>query len=579
MSLFNELRRRNVIRVALAYIAGGWLVLQVLDTLQPVLPFEEGQALRATIIVLAIGFLPALILAWKFEWTPAGLVRETDLPPDQPRSSSRTLDRIVTLALVVAVAYFAVDKFLLSAPRPFDNSVAVLQFANLADPESAYLSQGVTEDIVNRMANVAGIHVRPTPRSLGDTDTSAAEMAEELGVRYVLTGSVRKAGDLVRVTAQLIDGRNDRHVWSEQYDREIELSEALQLQDDIASRVVDKLKLDLIEEDRGEVDPVAYNAELRARYLIDLYDPDNVAEIEQLIAEGLDADPEHAPLYWLNKRLTAHKVFWRLIPRETGEQMDVADNARLRELDPDSVLWLLAESRTKDSRQGGADTLAEAYRRAPRDEYVIENVARGARYLGKFDVAIALGKYLVDQDPTNGRYYFRLGATYREAGYFDEAIEALEASLLYGTGLELGAQLSIGVAYLLSGQSERARDEFVQGEPGLRREVGLTMAAYDLGDSETYEALRAELWSSGDWFMRATISAWTGDADTAFDYLETGYSRGEMRRSYKYFVDHSFSRIWDDPRWDDLMRRLGTSDDDIAATDLDIELPWGYELD
>ena len=133
MLLFDEIRRRNVHRVVLAYVAGAWLTLQVAETLLPAFGFEP-EALRVVLIALAIGLVPALILSWKFEWTPAGLVRDANVPTAERGKSSRTLDRAITLFLVIAVAYFAVDKFILSGPSlSGQKSIAVLPLRDLGD--------------------------------------------------------------------------------------------------------------------------------------------------------------------------------------------------------------------------------------------------------------------------------------------------------------------------------------------------------------------------------------------------------------------------------------------------------------
>lgn len=216
MSFLREFRRRNVPQVAIAYLAGAWLLIQVVETLLPIFGQSEDAA-RPVVILLAIGFIPALILAWVFEWTPEGLRREADVTAATPRASTRGFDRVIIVLLVLAVGYFAVDKFAFGpgSVSTQDRSIVVLPFVNMSsDREQEYFGDGMAEELLNLLSKIDELRVisRSTAWTFKGRDVGVTELRDKLDVSHVLEGSVRKSGDQVRVTAQLIDARTDTHL-------------------------------------------------------------------------------------------------------------------------------------------------------------------------------------------------------------------------------------------------------------------------------------------------------------------------------------------------------------------------------
>ncbi len=273
MSLIAELRRRNVIRMAGLYLVAAWLLVQVASTVLPA--FEvPAWTVRTLIIVLAIGFIPALIFAWVFELTPEGIKRDADVPAHASiaPATGRRMDRMLLVVSVLAIAYFAFDKFVLAPHRDAalvertteavtavasaekskvnPNSIAVLPFVNMSDDTSnQYFSDGISEEILNVLARISGLQVaaRTSSFSFRDTKKEAPEISQELHVRMLLEGSVRKQGDRVRITAQLIDADKGYHLWSQTYDRE--LKDIFSIQDEIANAIAAELKVKI-----GDVD-------------------------------------------------------------------------------------------------------------------------------------------------------------------------------------------------------------------------------------------------------------------------------------------------------------------------------------
>jgi len=246
MNFLAELRRRNVLRVGAAYIVTGWLIIQVVETVLPAYGYGDA-AIRLVVTLLAIGLIPSLIFAWAFELTPDGIKKEKDI--DRTHSITPTtgkkLDRIIMVILALALGYFAVDKFVFSQSRETaiaetarqegrsealvesfgDHSIAVLPFVDMSPQgDQEYFSDGIAEELLNLLAKIPELRVisRSSAFSYKGKDINLADVARELNVAHILEGSVRKAGNQVRITAQLIDARSDTHLWSETYDRPLD---------------------------------------------------------------------------------------------------------------------------------------------------------------------------------------------------------------------------------------------------------------------------------------------------------------------------------------------------------------------
>jgi TolB-like protein len=256
MSLFSEFRRRNVFRVGAAYLIISWLLIQVSETVFPLFGFDDMPA-RMIVIILAIGFLPALLFAWLYELTPGGIKKEKDVEHDRSITSQtrRKLDRVIIAGLVLALAYFAWDKFFvpdeptsagqgdsaITAEQSIP-SIAVLPFVNMsADKENEYFSDGLTETLLHILAQQPELKVaaRTSAFYFKGKSIDVREIGQTLGVEHILEGSVQRVGDRVRITAQLVRADDGFHVWSENFDRT--LDDIFAIQDEIAGQVAQAL--------------------------------------------------------------------------------------------------------------------------------------------------------------------------------------------------------------------------------------------------------------------------------------------------------------------------------------------------
>ena len=327
MSLVAELQRRNVIRMAGLYLVGAWLLVQVASTLFPAFGVP-GWALRALVIVLALGFSPAMVFAWVFELTPGGLKRDADVSPETSIApqTARRMDRIIIVVLLVALAFFAFDRLVLAPRRDAGlvanarrdagedgngkidrRSVAVLPFVNMSgDPSNEYFSDGISEEILNVLAGMPELKVaaRTSSFSFKGKTIEVPAIARELQVRMVLEGSVRKQGDKVRITAQLIDAKTGFHVWSQTYDRKLE--DIFAIQDEIARAIGAELKVKMVDAGvpgvpgraaGGTRDMHAYDLYLRGTDLWHQRRAESLWSSIKLFEQAIKADPRFAQAY------------------------------------------------------------------------------------------------------------------------------------------------------------------------------------------------------------------------------------------------------------------------------------------
>jgi adenylate cyclase len=334
MSLFGELKRRNVFRVSAAYLVVGWLGLQLTDILLNIVGAPDWVG-KSIIALLLLGFVPTVAAAWVFEVGPEGVRRDDGSTARDEGPQARRLD-IITLGAVVLllgimawqylspafvdrppsaaavapaepeVTYFAPEspdegrraERVAPVPEISPHSVAVLPFANLSpDPENAYFADGIAEEVLNILARIEGLRVasRTSSFSLRGTAIDVPEIAARLGVAHVLEGSVRRQGPRVRISAQLIDARSDQQLWSETYDRELEDIFAIQEQiaQAIADALSDTLGMRQVKVQAPTKDLEAYELFLRGRQLFALRGP-GVVTARTLLEQAVARDPEFA---------------------------------------------------------------------------------------------------------------------------------------------------------------------------------------------------------------------------------------------------------------------------------------------
>ncbi|MCJ7555591.1 MAG: tetratricopeptide repeat protein [Gammaproteobacteria bacterium] len=616
MSLFTELNRRNVFRVGAAYAVVAWLLIQVAETIFPLFGFDDSPA-RIVVIVLAIGFLPTLVFAWAFEMTPEGLKKEKDVDRSQSITpyTSKKLDRMILVALVLALSYFAFDKFVLTEQREValerqaderlvsateqarqlgrsealggvhngDKSIAVLPFVDMSsDKDQEYMSDGIAEELLNLLAKIPELRVisRSSAFSYKGKDIRLAQVAEELHVSHILEGSVRKAGNRIRITAQLIEARSDSHLWSETYDRT--LDDIFAIQDEISAAVVNQLKIKLLGETLHvrETNPEAYALYLRARHLHSQGSPEAYQQANALYKQAVAIDPDYA-VAWdglANNYLTQANQSLM----ESDQAFTLARGAAEKALaiDPDYALALshlgwIAMAHDNDPVLA-ARFLEQAMRLDPGNPDIISNAASLLFFLGRYQQSIALNEYANARDPVNPVGFSNVGYLYMVVGRLEDAVAAYEEVLRLSPAY-LGGYYYMGTALLLLGRPQAALAAMQQEQYPVYRFLGEAVAYHSLGDSRASDAALAEVIEKyeAEWaYNIAYVLAYRDEADRAFQWLDKAVEYGDTGL-LEVMAKPEFANIHDDPRWLPFLESIGKSPAQLAAIEFKVSLPEG----
>jgi adenylate cyclase len=485
MSLFSELKRRNVIRMAGLYLVGAWVIVQIAETLFPAFDVPNW-VLRAIVIVLALGFIPALVFSWLFELTPDGLKRDGEVTPAQSIASTtaRRMNQLTLAGVLLVVVLFAVDRFWpqatsidttkdTSAPavvgghagsdsaKAPEHSIAVLPFVNMSgEADNEYFSDGISEEILNVLANTPALQVaaRTSSFSFKGKDIEIPEIARELHVRLVLEGSVRKQGDQVRITAQLVDAESGFHRWSQTYDRK--LQDIFAIQDEISQAIASELQVRLVSRSKagsssaGTENLAAYDLYLRGQGLWQTRGEDQLWQAVDLLKQAVAADPKFAAAHGglalvyvvlpeysgkigfdeadalaadaaemalaLDPMLPeAYAALARLAARERRHRTAIALLRQAIAQRPSfatAYQWLGLLLATAGDRESGLAALNQAVRLDPRSMIAIDNRAVVLLALGRNDEAYASCAELIEQTADFKPCLMRMGMAKLQGG-------------------------------------------------------------------------------------------------------------------------------------------------------------------
>jgi TolB-like protein/Tfp pilus assembly protein PilF len=585
MSLFTELKRRNVLRVAAAYLAGSWLLVEVTDTIFPYFNLGE-TAVRILIILLAIGFPITLALSWVYELTSEGLKLEKDIARAEPapRAETRRLDRAIIVLLALALGYFAVDKFVLEPGRVAElveettqhvrsealvesygeKSIAVLPFVNMsADPEQEYFSDGISEELLNQLAQIPDLRVisRSSSFAFKGKDVVVSEVAKQLNVAHILEGSVRRAGNRIRITAQLIDARSDTHLWSESYDRE--LDDIFAVQDEISQAVVDELRIRLVGgAPRAQVvDPEAYALALKARYFFNKWGKENFAKSLVALEQALTIEPEYAEAWSMMSTVYLAQAKYGYLNRDQGLILAREANDRGLAIDPNLPrAWAnLSHIREANFDWAGAEAANnKALELAPRNPAVLNRAANLYNVLGRHEKALAFYRRILSDDPLS------LFAHFNSANVLDRMGKLEEAVVEFKRHLELnpedwGTHSRLAIIYLRQEHPERAMEELeLDPDPQMQAWARiLVLPALGRGEEasqrlDTYIAKYAERLPH----KIAAIYGWYGNNDDAFKWLNRAVDQGDLQISDAMGLP-LLAGLHGDPRWPEFLARMG----------------------
>jgi TolB-like protein/Tfp pilus assembly protein PilF len=459
-------------------------------------------------------------------------------------------------------------------------SIAVLAFADMSsEGDQEYLSDGIAEELLGLLARIPELKVisRSSAFSYKGKDVPLSQVAEELGVAHILEGSVRKAGDQVRITAQLIEAGSDTHLWSGTYDRT--LDDIFAIQDEIAAAVVTELKVALLGDasTAREPDPEAYALYLQARHLGRLVTAEGWEQSKALLEEALAIDPDYLAAWDRLSRAYTNLANNGLRPRDEGCRQARAMAEKALAIDPDYAPAHARLGYLAKNYDGDLVAAARHYQRAleldPTDIGVLQVVADFLMSLGRVDQAITLFEYLVTRDPMSSTVHSNLGIAYMKADRWDDAIRSYRTSLRLSPG-RMGAHYGIGNALLLKDDPHAALEEYAHDADEEYRVKGTALALHAQGRQEEYEEALAELierWGDQWPSEVAHVHAMAGDADAAFAWLEKEIAvNGTFSPGEKSFF---YTALHDDPRWLPLLERSGASPAQLDAIEFKVTLP------
>lgn len=552
-----ELKRRNVIRMAGLYLVTAWLLVQVGATLLPVFD-APAWTMKALVVTLAVAFVPALAVAWMFELTPQGLKRDADVSPSDsiaPRTA-RLLDRAIIVLLALALGYFAFDKFVLSPRREAalvaeatrvaaaraaampleakEKSIAVLPLVNASgDANQQFFSDGLSENLIATLSKFSGLKVigRTSSFRFRDSKEGARSIGHQLGVSHLLSGSVQHAGDMVRITADLVAAKDGTTVWSQHYDRPYK--DLFKLQDELAKAIGDVLKARLLpgvkaRDDRppgGDVN--AYAAYLQANHQADTGRDSDLREAITQLREAIRIDPLYAVAWaelsrvWTS--LAASGLSGDEAKRAYAEARRSSDRALA--LDPDLAYahvtrgWLLENEL---DWAGATREYQAALRLAPELAQNRFSVGSMLALQGQLEEGVRYGREALATEPLAGTWLTWMAAWLSGLGRLDEAKVAIRKAIELKPGASaVWAQLAI--IELQRGDVQAALDAAKQEPEGVWRDIAVAMALQAGADRAAADAALAKLIADyGDVaaYQVAQVQALRNDADATFEWLQ-----------------------------------------------------------
>ncbi|MCH8203339.1 MAG: tetratricopeptide repeat protein [Proteobacteria bacterium] len=589
---YSELKRRNVVRVGIAYAVAGGLMIELADTIAGRLGMPDWVPTFIIIAVL-IGLPIVLFFSWSYELTPQGLKKthEVDADDSISHSTGRRLDFAIIGMLVLALGYFVWDRFgagpvletgedFVEAESDDLRSIAVLPFVNMSpNPEQEYFSDGISEELLHLLAKIPELRVisRSSSFSYKGKDIDIPTIAEQLNVAYILEGSVRMSGNQLRITAQLIEASSDTHLWSETYERT--LDDIFAMQDEIAAKVVEQLKVTLLDEvpTIRATDPGAYALYLQGRHLHRKRTAVAFDRAQLRLEQALTVDPGYAAAWDELGSVYVSQLQVGRRPVDEGFTLAREATEKALALDPEYALAHANLGRIAMLFDNDLAAAVQYFERALQLETVNPDIVRRAAKLlasiGRLKEAIALAEFGVANDPVDAAIHSNLAWFYSSADRWDEAITTYNTTLKLSPGYGI-AQYAIGVALLFKGEPQAAL-EAMQQVASHWRLMGLSMVYHALGRATESDAALADLIAQHERnaaYNIAYIFAYRGESDRAFEWLDKAVEYKDPGLSYILY-EPLFANIHDDPRWLPFLKSIGKSPEQLATIEFNVTLP------
>src|SRR5246127_1176611 len=580
-NFFAELKRRNVYKVAVAYIVAGWALSQGNAQVFPVFDVPNW-VIRSIVVLIIIGLPIALVLAWMFEITPQGIQRTqtADAMPGTARQKKHTWIYVVVIGGLVSIGLFFLGRYsagsrAVSTSSISNKSIAVLPFDNLSrDPDNAYFAEGVQDEILTRLAKVADLKVisRTSTQHFKSAPENLPEIAKQLGVTNILEGSVQKASDQVRVNVQLINALTNAHLWAETYDRK--LTDIFAVESDIAKTVADTLQARLTGPEKQMMasqpttDTTAYELYHKGRSLWGKRTGDNIPKAIAFFEQAIARDPNYALAYaGLASAYILSPFYTGADRRDAGSKAKEAALKALH-LDPNLAEAHAALGKVLFFSEIDLAGATREYKRAielkPNDadaHHWFSNDSLAA--LGQFDEAIAEGKRSVELDPLSIVINADLGETFFYARRFDESVAQLRKTLEIDP-TSFYAHYNLGIALQAKGDLSGAITEYEKAKQLTDNVAVATFCAQakaQAGDKDAAQRMLSELDKLSKHrevvgYLRALLYLSLNNKDEALRWLEQGYEERDGSNICWINVDPLLDPLRGDPRFEALVQKV-----------------------
>jgi TolB-like protein/Tfp pilus assembly protein PilF len=579
-NFFSELKRRNVYKVAVAYIVAGWALAQGIAQVFPVF-YVPNWAIQLVVVLIIIGFPVAAVLAWAFEITPEGIKRTEDVDTTQTHSIGGAWIYIVVIGVFVSVGLFFLGRYTAgnatarrdaspargeAATATAQKSIAVLPLLNESgDPADEYFSDGLSEELIAALAQINGLKVigRSSSFRFKDRKEEPKTIGEKLGVSTLLDGTVRKQGDRVRIVAELVNAADGIQLWTRTFDRE--LKDIFAVQEEIAKAVAESLKVTLLGSDAAQrsmpKNMEAHNAYLRGHFHFQRRNLEDYRKAVDYFDQAIRLDPDYALAY------AERSEAWTFIGDLTGQREPAWSKARSDAEKAVAIAPALAEARAAlgwvrffiDWKFAeGLSELKRAKELSPSNPTTNDLLARVIVYLGRLDEAERQARQAVELDPLSVIAQGNLARILLYAGKLDESdAAARKAAELQPTSAS--SHRWQVVAAVLRGDGDTAlREAQLEPDEGYRR-FELALAQQIRGDRQAADAALADLIANGrnqlD-YQIAEVYAVRGEIDKAFEWLQISFDHHDTG-TLTLWVDPLLRRLRDDPRYKNLLAKLG----------------------
>jgi serine/threonine-protein kinase len=579
-NFFAELKRRNVYKVAVAYIVAGWALSQGIAQVFPVFDVPNW-VIRLIVVLIIIGFPVAVVLAWALEITPEGIKRTEDVDVKQPHSLGGAWIYIVFVGALISIGLFFLGRYTAgnatarhdasrarteAATAAPQKSIAVLPLLNESgDPRDEYFSDGLSEELIAALAQINGLKVigRSSSFRFKDRKEEPKTIGEKLGVSTLLDGTVRKQGDRVRIVAELVNAADGIQLWTRTFDRE--LKDIFAVQAEIAKAVAESLKVTFLGSETAQrstpKNVEAHNAYLQGHFHFQRRNLEDYRKAVDYFDQAIRLDPDYALAY--AERSEAGTFIGDL----TGQREPAWSKARSDAERAVAIAPALAEARAAlgwirffvDWKfTEGLSELKRAKELSPSNPTANDLLARVIVYLGRLDDAERQARQAVELDPLSVIAQGNLARVLLYAGKLDESdAAARKAAELQPTSAS--SHRWQVVAAVLRGDGDTAlREAQLEPDEGYRR-FELALAQQIRGDQQAADAALADLIANGrnqlD-YQIAEVYAVRGEIDKAFEWLQISFDHHDTG-TLTLLVDPLLRHLHDDPRYKNLLAKLG----------------------